>query len=107
MARRTLSKPKGKSWVQHVREISNAMDLPPGIFKRSPQAIARRLRQSVLRSPRTKGTKYQSAMSVLNLSINRMGPNLSRRDRKRLEAATYELRRIFDRVARGRGTRAA
>ncbi|SRR2546425_4373527 len=95
------------SWVQRVRETSDAMDLPPGIFKRSPEAIARGLKRSVLRSRRTKGTKFQSAMSMLNLFINRTGRSLARQDRKRLEAAKDELRRVFGREPRGRARRAA
>lgn len=83
------------------------MDLPPGIFKRSPKAIARGLKQAVLRSRRTKGTKFQSARSMLNLFINRSGRRLSRQDRRRLEAAKVELRRAFGREPRGRTRRAA
>jgi hypothetical protein len=90
-----------------VQETSNAMDLPPGIFTRSPAGIARGLRQSVLKSRRTRGTKFQSAMSMLNLYINRSGRGLSARDRKRLEAAKDELRRAFGRPPRGGRTRAA
>jgi len=91
---------KGTQWVRHVAETSNAMDLPPGIFTRPPKEIARGLRQSVLRSRRTKGTKYQSAMSMLNLFINRSGKNLAARDRRRLEAAKDELRKVFRRELR-------
>ncbi len=47
------------------------MDLPAGIFKRSARGIAQGLKRSVLRSRRTKGTKFQSAISMLNLYINR------------------------------------
>jgi Protein of unknown function (DUF3175) len=110
MARRTTSKRKTsrrQSWVQHVRETSDAMDLPLGIFKRSPRAIARGLKQSVLRSRRTKGTKFQSAMGMLNLYINRSGRGLSRADRRRLEAAKGELRKVFGREPRERARRAA
>jgi hypothetical protein len=100
---------KRESWVRRVQETSNAMDLPPGIFKRSPSGIARGLEQSVLRSRRTKGTKFQSAMSMLNLYINRTGRKLSGKDRKRLEAAKDELRKLFGRVpggvSRGRATK--
>jgi hypothetical protein len=91
---------KGTQWVRHVAETSDAMDLPPGIFTRPSKEIARGLRQSVLRSRRTKGTKYQSAMSMLNLFINRSGKNLAARDRRRLEAAKDELRKVFGREPR-------
>ena len=104
-SKRKTSKPR--SWVQHVRETSDAMDLPLGIFKRSPRAIARDLKRSVLRSRRTKGTKFQSAMGMLNLYINRTGRGLSRADRRRLEAAKGELRKVFGREERGRARRAA
>jgi len=93
-------KPKSrttKRWVRHVQETSNAMDLPPGIFKRSARAIASGLKRAVLESRRTKGrSKLQSAMSMLNLHINRSGRNLGRADRARLAAAKDELRRIFE-----------
>jgi hypothetical protein len=95
-----------KRWVQKVAETSNAMDLPPGIFTRSPVGIARGLRQAVLRSPRTKGTKFQSAMSMLNFHINRSGRQMSREDRRRLEAAKRELRRAFGRPPTPPGARA-
>ena len=74
------------------------MDLPAGIFKRSPAAIARDLKRSVERSRRTKGrTKFQSAMSMLNLYINRAGRSLASADKRRLEATKLELRRVFGR----------
>jgi hypothetical protein len=75
------------------------MDLPPGIFTRSPQAIAQGLKRAVLQSRRTRGTKFQSAMSMLNLYINRSGRSLSRRDRHRLQTAKQELRKVFGRAA--------
>jgi hypothetical protein len=76
------------------------MDLPSGIFNRSPREIARGLRQSVRRSGRTKGTKLQSAMSMLNLYINRAGRSLSRAKRARLDAAKGELRKLFGRTSK-------
>jgi hypothetical protein len=84
--------------VRKVAETSEAMDLPRGIFTRSPQSIARGLKTSVERSRRTKGrTKFQSAMSMLNLYINRAGRSLASADRRRLEAAKTELRKVFGR----------
>ena len=84
------------------------MDLPAGIFTRSPDKMARDLKRAVTRSDRTKGrTKFQSAMSMLNLHINRSGRNLSPVNRRRLEAAKRELRKAFGRPpASGRGSRA-
>ena len=57
------------------------MDLESGVFTRSPKEIARSLKQSVLASDRTKGTKFQSAMSMLNFYINRAGKNLPAQDK--------------------------
>ncbi len=82
-------------WIKHVQETSNAMDLPDGLFRRSPKGIARGLKQAVLASDRTKGTKFQSAMSMLNFYINRAGKKLPPEDKARLEAAKNELRAIF------------
>jgi hypothetical protein len=93
------------SWVRRVAETSNAMGLPEGIFKRSPPEIARGLKRSALRSRRTKGTKFQSAMSMLNLYINRSGRALSKADRSRLEAAKDELRKAFGHEPKGRATK--
>jgi hypothetical protein len=85
-----------KTWVRRVGETSDAMDLPRGIFKRSPRAIATGLKRSVERSRRTKGrTKFQSAMSMLNLYVNRAGRSLGAGERRRLEAAKVELRKVF------------
>src|ERR671931_124763 len=96
MASRGLS--RGKRWVRKVQETSDAMDLPPGIFKRSPRGIARGLKRSVERSHRTKGrTKFQSAMSMLNLYVNRAGRSLTAADRRRLDVAKAELRKTFGR----------
>jgi Protein of unknown function (DUF3175) len=74
------------------------MDLPIGVFNQSPRAIAGGLRESARRSRRTKGTKFQSAMSMLNLYINRAGRGLPRARRARLEAAKDELRKLFGRT---------
>jgi hypothetical protein len=91
--------------VRRVAETSDAMDLDRGVFKLSPKVIAESLKRSVLRSRRTKGTKFQSAMSMLNLYINRTGRNLAARDRARLERAKDELRIAFGREPRPRRTR--
>ena len=83
------------------------MDLPPGIFKRSPRAIAQGLKRAVLKSRRTKGTKLQSAMSMLNLYVNRSGRNQPKADRARLEAAKDEVRKAFGREPKQGVRRAA
>ena len=93
----------GRRWVRRVQKTSNAMDLPRGIFTRSPRAIAQGLKRAVTQSRRTKGrTKFQSAMSMLNYHVNRGGQGLSRTERTRLQAAKRELRKAFGRPAEGR-----
>jgi Protein of unknown function (DUF3175) len=89
---------KTKKWIKHVKETSNAMDLPKGIFTWSSKEIAKGLKQSVLASNRTKGTKFQSAMSMLNYYINRAGKNLNPKDKARLEQAKIELRKVFGKI---------
>jgi len=86
---------KKKLWIKKVKETSFAMDLPEGIFTRSSNEIARLLKQAVLKSDRTKGTKFQSAMSMLNYYINRAGKNLHQKDKARLERAKVALRKLF------------
>lgn len=72
------------------------MGIPKGLFTQSPKEIALGLKQAVLSSDRTKGTKFQSAMSMLNYYINRAGKNLKAKDKARLERAKAELRKTFD-----------
>ncbi len=84
-----------KSWVQHIQETSNAMDIPVGLFTRSAKDVALGLQRAVLESNRTKGTKFQSAMSMLNFYINRAGRSLPDKVKKQLEQAKKELRKLF------------
>lgn len=86
---------KKKKWVKEVQATSNAMDLPEGIFTQSSTIIAQELKKAVLASDRTKGTKFQSAMSMLNYYINRAGKKLHPDDKARLEQAKIELRTLF------------
>jgi hypothetical protein len=90
-----------KRWSQRVTERSNALDLDPGVFTRSdPASIARSLKRSADRSRRRKSDPYRSAMSMLTFYMNRAGKTLSAAQRRRLEAAKDELRRLYRRPAR-------
>lgn len=93
-----VKKSSKKYWVAHVQETSNAMDLPAGIFTWPAKEVAQGLYDSVMASDRTKGTKFQSAMSMLNYYINRAGKKLPLKDKKRLEAAKVELRKLFGKI---------
>jgi hypothetical protein len=73
------------------------MDLEPSVFKRGPRAIALSLKRSAERSSRRKSAPYRAAMSMLTFYENRAGRNLSAAQKKTLERAKDELRKLFDR----------
>ena len=85
-----------KYWSKRVMETSNAMDIKEGLFKGTPQEIARDLREAALASPRTKRTKFASAMSMLTFYINRGGKNIPPARKKVLEEAKGWLRKGFE-----------
>jgi hypothetical protein len=85
-------------WSQRVTRTSDALDLEPGVFTwRDPRRIAASLKRSAERSPRRKSPPFRSAMSMLNFYINRAGTHLTAVQRRRLERAKDELRRMFGR----------
>jgi hypothetical protein len=92
-----------KRWSQRVTEHSNALDLDPKVFTRAdPRSIARSLKRSAERSHRRKADPYRSAMSMLTFYINRAGKTVSAAQRRRLEAAKDELRKLYKRPPRAR-----
>lgn len=85
-----------RKWSQRVTQTSNAMDLERGVFKKAdPKAIARSLKRSAEQSHRRKAEPFRSAMSMLNLYINRAGKNLPKKQTAHLEKAKDELRVLF------------
>jgi hypothetical protein len=87
-----------KRWSAKVTQRSNALDLEQDVFKlKDPHKIALSLKRSAQTSKRRKGTPYQSAMSMLNFYINRAGKNLPQKQKRVLERAKDELRKVFDR----------
>ena len=87
---------KSRYWSGGVTRRSNALDLEEGVFKKdSSRAIALSLRRSAERSTRRKASPYQSAMSMLNFYLNRAGRNLSASQKRRLEGAKQELRKLY------------
>ena len=85
-----------RRWSQRVTETSNAMDLEPGVFTfKDPKKIARSLKKSAEDSKRRKSPPFRSAISMLTFYINRAGDDLNKTQRKRLEAAKDELRKLF------------
>ena len=96
--RQARSKSAPSRWSQWVTQNSDALDLEPRIFTAaSPRRIAASLKRSAERSRRRKGTKFQSAMSMLNFYINRAGRALSPERKRVLMDAKGELRRLFGR----------
>src|SRR5438094_754115 len=101
-ATRKSSKRRARSkrgrWSAKVTKHSNALDLESNVFKSTnSRRIALSLKRSAERSKRRKGTPYQSAMSMLNFYINRAGKGLPAKQKRVLERAKHELRRVFGR----------
>lgn len=85
-------------WSNAVTKNSNALDLEEGVFTwQDPKRIALSLKHSAEKSTRRKGTPFQSAMSMLNFYLNRVGKNLPKNRKKVLELAKEELRILFGR----------
>jgi len=87
-----------KYWSGHVTRHSFALDLESGVFTwEDPKRIARSLKRSAEQSFRRKAGPFQSAMSMLNFYINRAGKSLPKKQKKILEQAKIELRKLFKR----------
>jgi hypothetical protein len=86
-------------WSAEVTAHGDALDLETAVFKsRDPKRIARSLKRSAQASQRRKSSPYRSAMSMLTFYINRAGSNLTLSQRRTLERAKSELRRLFGRA---------
>lgn len=85
-----------KNWSAKVTRESNALDLESGVFTwHDPARIAQSLKRSAEASTRRKATPFRSAMSMLVFYINRAGKHLDEGQRRVLEQAKGELRRLF------------
>lgn len=83
-------------WSDAVTKGSNALDLDEGVFTwKSPRRIALSLKRSAEKSTRRKAAPFASAMSMLNFFINRAGKNLASGQKKVLEQAKDELRKLY------------
>jgi len=88
-----------KNWSGEVTKHSIALDLEEGVFTwGDPKKIAESLKNSADNSVRRKATPFQSAMSMLNFYINRVGKKLPANQKKVLEEAKTELRKVFGRI---------
>ena len=87
---------KNKNWSGYVTKHSYALDLEEGVFTwKDPIKIAKSLKKSAEKSSGKKTGPFQSAMSMMNFYINRAGSNLHEKQKKILEQAKEELRRLF------------
>ena len=69
--------------------------LEEGVFTwKDPAQIARSLKKSADASKRRKSSPYRSAMSMLTFYINRAGEQLDPNQKKILEKAKDELRKL-------------
>jgi hypothetical protein len=84
-----------KNWSGRVTRESNALDLEAGVFTwKNPRKIALSLKMSAEMSNRRKANPFQSAMSMLNFYINRAGKNLPAKQKRILNQAKEELRKM-------------
>ncbi len=87
-----------KRWSAAVTKRSNALDLDRSVFTwKDPRRIALSLKRSAETSSRRKARPFVSAMSMLNFYINRAGKNLPSSQKRVLDRAKAELRRLFHR----------
>lgn len=91
-------KMENRNWSKKVTKESDALDLEKSVFTfKNPKKIAESLKKSAELSQRRKASPFQSAMSMINFYINRAGKNLPSKQKKTLEQAKIELRKLFNR----------
>lgn len=88
-----------KYWSGKVTKESRALILEEGVFTwKNPEKIAQSLKKSADKSTQRKGTSFQSAMSMLNFYVNRAGKNLDKDQKKILQQAKEELRKLYKKL---------
>ncbi len=91
--------PKKKYWSSAVTLKSNAMNLESGVFrKKTARAVALSLKRSSDASTRRKSGPYKAAIGMLSFYLNRAGKNLKPAERKKLEQAKKELKKLYGRI---------
>ncbi len=87
-----------KHWSGKVTRESSALDLEASVFTwHDPLRIAESLKKSAEMSNRRKAAPFNSAMSMLVFYINRAGRNLNEDQKRILEQAKVELRKLYGR----------
>ena len=88
-------------WSQQVSKDSHALQLEQGVFTWSdPRRIALSLKQSAEASSQRKAEPFRSAMSMLVFYINRAGKKLHPEQKRVLEQAKQELRKLYNKPER-------
>ena len=96
MASRDPKAKPAEYWSGRVTRESNALDLEAGVFTwTDPKRIALSLKRSAEASARRKSSTYRSAMSMLVFYINRAGRNLEESQKRVLQQAKDELRKLY------------
>lgn len=96
MSEKSTRSSTAAKWSGKVTRESHALDLEEGIFTwKDPGRIARSLKRSADASKRRKASPYRSAMSMLVFYVNRAGKNLDEEQRRILERAKEELRKLY------------
>ena len=91
-----MSVARARNWSAKVTAESSALELEEGVFTwQDPRRIAASLQRSAEASTRRKAPPLRSAMSMLVFYINRAGKNLPDHQRRVLEEAKAELRRLY------------
>lgn len=102
MASKTKGKPSSR-WSARVTGESHALTLEDAVFTwKDPKRIARSLKRSADASKTRKAPPLRSAMSMLVFYINRAGANLDRDQKRVLEQAKDELRKLYGKPAHRR-----
>lgn len=87
-----------EKWSARVTRESHALELEAGVFTwDDPRRIARSLKRSADASTNRKSSPFRSAMSMLVFYINRAGSKLDDRQKRVLQQAQDELRRLYGR----------
>jgi len=98
MAKGSKTPASGK-WSAKVTRESYALDLEEDVFTwRDPKRIALSLKKSADTSKHRKAPPFRSAMSMLVFYINRAGTNLDKDQKRILENAKDELRKLYSKV---------
>ena len=97
MARKSAGT-KQDRWSGRVTRESHALQLEEGVFTwKDPARIARSLRDSAEASTARRASPFRAAMSMMVFYTNHADTNLDEEQRKTLEQAKNELRKLYGR----------